>query len=272
MIKQTLEVVSRWLDAVAAALVAGLGRLTSPRKVKLVEENGNTFAIRAGARTAGTRVRIEGGHVVGRLPEDVTRILRGSRLELILRSDPFLFRPLELPGRAAEFLGGVVRAQIDRLTPWSAEEAVFGWSAPTEAGNERIVVTVAPTARAKIAPYVQALSELGAQSIAVFAASQGADAGVAPIKVLEHERSAPSMSAASAAAWLPSSCSLRSWPVGPSAPISSSGAISPPARTSSRARSRSAAPPSAAVLTRTSTARAAPSACWSVASTPIRRR
>jgi general secretion pathway protein L len=94
-----------------------------------------------------------------------------------------------LPGRAAEFLGGVVRAQIDRLTPWSAEEAVFGWSAPTEAGNDRIVVTVAATARAKIAPYVQALSELGAQSIAVFAASQGAGAGVAPIKVLEHERS-----------------------------------------------------------------------------------
>jgi general secretion pathway protein L len=184
-VNQILEAVSRWLDGVAAAIVAALGRMTSPRKVRLIEEDGNTFAIQAGARNAGARVRIDGGHVVGRLPEETARILRGSRLELILRSDPFLFRPLELPGRAAEFLAGVVRAQIDRLTPWSAEEAVFGWSAPTAAGSDRVVVTVAATARAKIAPYVEALSELGAQSIAVFAAAQGA----APIKVLEHEHS-----------------------------------------------------------------------------------
>jgi general secretion pathway protein L len=170
-------------------MVAALGRIMSPRKVRLVEEADNAFAIQAGTRNVVERVQIDGGHVVGRLPEDVAAILRGSRLELVLRPDPFLFRPLELPRRAAEFLAGVVRAQIDRLTPWSAEEAVFGWSAPTELGTDRVAVTVAATARAKVAPYIQALSELGAQSIAVFADPQGAVAGVAPIKVLEHERS-----------------------------------------------------------------------------------
>jgi general secretion pathway protein L len=271
MIKQTLEVVSRWLDAVAAALVAGLGRRTSPRKVKLVEENANTFAIRAGARTAGARVRIEGGHVVGRLPEDVTRILRGSRLELILRSS------ISVPAaRISGTCGGIsrrCRARADRpADTLSAEEAVFGWSAPTEAGNERIVVTVAATARAKIALYVQALSELGAQSIAVFAASQGADAGVAPIKVLEHERSG-ALDVRRIRGGLVDILLLAAVLAGGAlgADFIAGGDIA--ARQNEFARKiteRRAAIRSGADTNVDGAA--APSACWSVASTPIRRR
>ena len=94
-----------------------------------------------------------------------------SRIELTLKRDRFLFRPFELPSRAAEFLDGVVRSQIDRLTPWSASEAAFGWSKPSEAGSDRIAVTVAATVRTLVAPYVQAVAELGARSIAVFTTS-----------------------------------------------------------------------------------------------------
>src|SRR5262249_10076774 len=151
------ETVSFWLECVANTIAAAFGRMTSPRAVRLVEdERDGTFGIESDSGRVAARLRIVDGHLVGQLPADVTASLRGSALQLILRPHPFLFRPLELPARAAEYLAGIVRAQIDRLTPWSAEDAVFGWSSPSALDADRIKITIAATARAKIAPCLQA--------------------------------------------------------------------------------------------------------------------
>src|SRR5262249_9148584 len=149
------------------------------------------------AASAPERIRIVNGEVVAITPTlpspasgggkggGAAAVLKASRAELVLQPERFVIRPLELPRRAIEFLDGIVRAQIDRLTPWSAENAAFGWSAPVEIPNERVLVTVAATARNLVMPFVSAIAGLGADSIAVSTVAPEAQNGTPAIKVFD---------------------------------------------------------------------------------------
>jgi general secretion pathway protein L len=180
---------SRWIDTTASAIVSLLSSVWVGKTVQVIEEDTGSFLIQSDrAAPSGLpfeRVQIIDGKLAGAHPDSIIALLNGSRAELKLRPAHVLFRPLELPQRATEFLAGVVRAQIDRLTPWTANDAAFGWSAPTEAGGDRIAITVAATARAMVQPIVDALVAAGAEAVAVIAAPPDA----APITVLEHRRS-----------------------------------------------------------------------------------
>src|SRR5690242_7394986 len=162
--------VVHWLDAVAAFLVATIGRFVSPRVVRLVEEDdGSGFTLRLPKEAASAPARLQLDDAA-ELSESAARSIRGNRVEIVLRPSRFVFRQLELPRRAIEFLDGIVRAQIDRLTPWAAGDAVFGWGRPAEIASDRIAVMVAATARSAVRPILQAVSASGAASIAVLTA------------------------------------------------------------------------------------------------------
>jgi general secretion pathway protein L len=181
---------SRWIDSIAEFIATLLNRFAAPRLLKLVEREADEFDFHIPGQqpdpaSAAPHVRIIAGQVLGRLPQSMATMLRGSRVEITLKPDRFLFCPLELPSRATEFLDGIIRSQIDRLTPWTAANAAFGWNRPHQAGGDRIAVTIAATDRALVAPYVQAIAGLGAQSIAVYTAPAADDC----IKVME-ERTA----------------------------------------------------------------------------------
>jgi general secretion pathway protein L len=109
--------------------------------------------------------------------------LSGCRVELTVSPDRCLFCPLDLPSRAAEFLSGIVRAQIDRLTPWHAADAAFGFSPPVEIEGERLTITIAATPLASIKPLLDSLFAKGARSVSVFVAPPESDRP--PIKIWE---------------------------------------------------------------------------------------
>lgn len=184
-LRELAELFARWMDAVTAFILGIAGRFSSPNLAEVVEQADGTFVLRKAGSGAAEPLRIVDGQAVAAHPDVVAKMLHGGRADVVLQPRRFMFRPLELPQRAGEFLDGVVRAQIDRLTPWSAAEAVFGWSKPAQSGTDRIAVTVAATARAVVQPYVQALLALGARSVTVLTVPADATAATAPIKVLE---------------------------------------------------------------------------------------
>ncbi len=165
---------SLWIDAVARALSAPLSHLKPVRRVEVVEDDEGRLTMRlatkAGAGTGDlspSRVDIADGALTHPLSPQWAAVVRGGIVELVLRPSRFVFRPLELPSRAAEFLDGIIRAQIDRLTPWSAADAIFHWTPPAAIGGDRIAMTVVATGRAAATSLAQAFSGLGAVGIEI---------------------------------------------------------------------------------------------------------
>jgi general secretion pathway protein L len=189
-LRQLSEIFLRWIDAVAATVHALLNRWSPQRVVRITEEEQGTFALQAFGDAKDLilpdqQIRIADGAMTASLSDDWKTWIRGSRAEVILRPGGFMFRPLELPKRASEFLEGIVRSQIDRLTPWSVNEAAYTWTPPVESANDRIQLTVAATARSMVMPYVRAVSELGAASVIVSTVPQDAGVAAGALKVFE---------------------------------------------------------------------------------------
>ena len=196
----------RWIDAVARTVDGLAERHRSRRLIRLVENDDGTFTFQiansarkatdrfatrrpwsARKRTGGQGMlapigsRIVDGALTESLPVDWMAALRGSRVEVMLHPRRFLVRPLELPRQAIDFLDGIVRAQIDRLTPWNASDAAFGWTRPVDA-DDRIKLSVVATARAMVWPYVNSLTGLGPNVVTVSTTVPPPDS--APVTVL----------------------------------------------------------------------------------------
>src|SRR3954471_18007139 len=173
-----------WTDNVAAAVIAAFDRVSSPRLIRLIEQDGGGFAVESAGKSENVPQHLafaDGSFSAAHLAP----MFRGSRVEIDLQPRRFLFRPLELPARAADFLDGIVRAQIDRLTPWSASEAVFGCSPPVESGAESITTVIAATTRKVATGYVEAVSRFHPAAVAV--CTEVAERNAGRVKVFEQK-------------------------------------------------------------------------------------
>ena len=129
---------SRWID-LGCRLYRRSVQSVQPRRVRSSSSKSRPMKILSsshpeGTRTAGRpreRIRIVDGQIfVGAVPgADRGRHCGAAVSEITLKPDRFLFRPFELPGRATEFLDGIVRSlQIGSTDSLKGAEAVFGWS------------------------------------------------------------------------------------------------------------------------------------------------
>jgi general secretion pathway protein L len=183
MLSELKQLFSDWITSVVAAVNMIAARLVPQRRIEITERDDGSFQARIvaggkdgakdGTKRGEVSLRLDGGRADPPLPQEWQATLRGGRVEAVLQPGHVLFRALDFPKQAADFLDGMIRAQIDRVTPWTAGDAVFGFSSPEPAANDRIGVTLAATSRHQILPVLQLATALGAASAAGWVAAPG---------------------------------------------------------------------------------------------------
>lgn len=177
---------STFIDDVAAGLARLGATLRRSHGVELVEQADGSFLLmdmrkKEAERENGPSLRIDEGGIADPISPAVRQALARSSVDVRLAPSHFVFRSLELPEGARQFLDGVVRSQIDRLTPWSANEAAFGWSDPADAGAGQFSITVAATARSLVAPIASAAMAARAAHVRMSTRAAEGEALVIPV-------------------------------------------------------------------------------------------
>jgi general secretion pathway protein L len=166
------ELFGQWIETVVGAVDAVAGRLVRARRIRLTQRDDGTFAAKAIAAGSGAVLgdlsfRLVNGAPQPPLSAEWKVAFRGSSIEAELPDSQAMTHLLDFPSKAGDFLDGMIRTQIDRLTPWNARDAVFGWTPPKDAADGRIEVVFAATSRLVIAPLLQLAQALDAASIAI---------------------------------------------------------------------------------------------------------
>ena len=129
----SLRDLSTYWDRFVDLVIDGIRMFASMRRARgvltFVERDRSVFAIEADPETSnlltGT-IRFDPTGILSGDGPQVIEAARHGRLRLMLQKERFLYREIVLPQQAAEFIPSILRTEIDRLTPWSSDNAIFG--------------------------------------------------------------------------------------------------------------------------------------------------
>src|SRR6266850_1538471 len=176
-----IAVLKRWIEVLAKLVLAWREHRRSQRTLMISEENGTLLVRQSGADAASRKAEPKPKVLSGATARRVARSARGRFVILALSGDKIVTRHLNVPAQAREYLAGIVRNQIERLSPWQADQSVYGFDAemsPEDATALNVRVLIA--ARADIDG---ARDEIAAIGLAVdrVVAGAGAAQAAAPV-------------------------------------------------------------------------------------------
>jgi general secretion pathway protein L len=161
-------VLRRWIEILAALYLAWRESRRELRSLVVTRESGHVVVRHAEpARDAMLR-DAQAGKVIATLPPgaevstDVSRAAHNSFVVLEFPADKVVMRRITVPAQARKFLSGVIRNQIERLSPWPATGVVYGFAAEADARDAAVVeVRILMAARTDIDTARQDLAALG---------------------------------------------------------------------------------------------------------------
>src|SRR5262249_31085950 len=128
----------RWIEVLAATYFAWREAWRARQSLTVACENGH-FIVRRSRQDRGVDIEkkqpdeTQENTVLAVLtagapiPAEVMRAARGSLIVFQLPADMVVARRIAVPVQAREFLPGIIRNQIERLSPWHADQVVYGF-------------------------------------------------------------------------------------------------------------------------------------------------
>jgi general secretion pathway protein L len=135
-----LDTLKHWLDLLATVGMA-CRDWARARRTFVVAPTASELVIRPpGAEPAAVPLG-------AKLPAALLRGAHGGFVVLELPPERVVRRQLTLPAQARVFLGGIVQNQIERLSPWKADQAAYGFAVEAaDAGSLAVTVLIASRA------------------------------------------------------------------------------------------------------------------------------
>jgi general secretion pathway protein L len=158
----------RWIEVLATLYLSWRESGRERRSLIVTRENEHVVVRRAEpTRDAMLRDAQEGNILATLTPGmeisgDIQRAAQNNFVVLEFPADKVFVRRITVPAQARKFLGGVIRNQIERLSPWPANDVVYGFAA--EAGAEdaaTVEVRILMAARSDVEAALHDLAALG---------------------------------------------------------------------------------------------------------------
>ena len=163
-----VAIFKRWIEILAALLLAWRESRRERRSLIVTYENGQVVVRQS---DAGRDAMLRDTHAAkvtatlkpgAGIPADVSRAAQDSLVVLEFPADKVVMRRITVPEQARKFLSGVVRNQIERLSPWPVNGVLYGFSTEAGTGDAAAVeVRVLMAARGDIDAARRDLAALG---------------------------------------------------------------------------------------------------------------
>jgi len=158
----------RWIEVLATLYLSWRESRREFRSLTVTRENGHIVVRRAEpTRDAMLRNAREGSVLATLTPGmeisgDMQRAVQNSFVVLEFPAEKVFVQRITVPAQARKFLGGVIRNQIERLSPWPANDVVYGFTAEANTGDATAVeVRILMAARSDVDAAVQDLATSG---------------------------------------------------------------------------------------------------------------
>jgi general secretion pathway protein L len=161
----------RWIEVLADVVFICREAWRARRSLLVAHEEGKLTIRRADPVSDGNRASAQRqGRVLAsiapgkKLPVRMRRAVRNAFVIFELPAEEIVRRSITVPAQAQQFVAGIVGNQIERLSPWQAEQAVYGFVAEAGENPGALDVRVLISSRAVVE---RVRAELAAMGLAV---------------------------------------------------------------------------------------------------------